>query len=229
MFLEVVAGYFFLWQDISQFANSWRFCVDHHDSWKSLEQAVDCRVDQIGNTTGAPGGWGYMDMLMTGGAGCHPFSSGSHCPGMSDDEYRTEFALWSLTQSPLIIATDVRNLTGVMRQTVLNKELLQFHQNTSTPPGKHLAHWLCSEPLKCSIWGRCLDAAGHDWMVALVNTGQREHQITVTWHQLGWNAAQPAVVKDLWSQTHLPGGFTGKFIGTVPSHGTVLVRIKTKP
>ena len=31
MFLEVVAGYFFLWDEVPTVANSWRFCTDHHD------------------------------------------------------------------------------------------------------------------------------------------------------------------------------------------------------
>jgi hypothetical protein len=57
-----------------------------------------------------------MDFLMTGGMGCSPFSKGAHCPGQTDDEYRTTFALWALTQSPLIVATDVRNMTAVMNE-----------------------------------------------------------------------------------------------------------------
>jgi len=64
---------------------------------------------------------------MTGGEGCSPFSRGPHCPGQTDDEYMTEFAIWSLRQSPLIVSTDVRNLTEIMKKTLLNKELITHH------------------------------------------------------------------------------------------------------
>ena len=45
---------------------------------------------------------------MCPGAGC---AGVAHCPGQTDDEYKTEFVVWSLTQSPLIVDTDVRNMT----------------------------------------------------------------------------------------------------------------------
>ena len=56
MYLEVVAGYFFLGRDVAEVANSYRFCEDHHDSWSSSSEAVTCRVDLNSNVTGAPGG-----------------------------------------------------------------------------------------------------------------------------------------------------------------------------
>ena len=172
MFLEVVAGYFFLGARIGSVANAWRFCEDHKDSWGKTREQLACRDDQL-NATGGPGAWASMDVLATGGAGCAGGGISAHCAGMSDDEYRTEFSLWALTQSPLLVATDVRNLTAVMRQALLNEELVDLHQATATPPGGRLAHWRCTEPLACQVWGRRLTADGADWMVALVNLGSR--------------------------------------------------------
>ncbi len=83
---------------------------------------------------GSPGAWPDMDVLTTGGQvwpvfflfvlalGCltKPPIQGcratpptmQHCPGQTDDEYQTELSLWSIFQSPLWVATDVRNMTG---------------------------------------------------------------------------------------------------------------------
>ena len=221
MFLEVVAGYFFLGADIASVSNSWRFCEDHKDTWAKTSEEVACRVDQLKAATGGPGGWAFMDFLMTGGAGC---PTGAHCPGMTDDEYRTEFSLWALTQSPLIVATDVTQLTPVMRQALLNEEILRIHQSTATPPGGHLADWLCDEPLKCRVWGRKLATDGSDWMVALVNMGSKSHDITVKWSKLGWADDDKAAVRDLWQHVPLPNA-SQAFTASVPSHGTVLVRV----
>ena len=130
MFLEVVAGYFFLGSRIRSYANAWRFCEDHKDSWAKTKEQLTCRLDLLDAATGSPGGWASMDFLTTGGAGC---AVGAHCPGMSSEEYRTEFSVWSLTQSPLLIATDVRNMTPLMREVLLNRELIELHQSTATP------------------------------------------------------------------------------------------------
>ena len=51
---------------------------------------------------------------MTGGQSCialDPNEIHPKCPGQTEIEYQTEFALWSIIASPLIIATDVRNVT----------------------------------------------------------------------------------------------------------------------
>jgi alpha-galactosidase len=249
MFLEVVAGYWFFLGDVGNIANSWRFCEDHHDAWKSTTEAVDCRITQFQNSTGSPGAWAYMDFLMTGGAGC---SAASHCPGQSDDAYRTEFAVWSITQSPLIVATDVRNMTAVMNQTLLNQEVLAFHQNTSTPPGKLLSQWPCSQPGDCLIFARVLDGnvslngnnlqyfdvsdeqreevkkfgvGVGDWLIALVNMGSEIHDIGVSWDTLGWTLGTKASVYDMWTQKIIGRGVDSEFKTSVPFQGTAYVRI----
>ena len=230
MFLEVVAGYFFLWGDIATVANSWRFCTDHHDEWKSTNVEITCRIDQTNKSEGSPGGWPFMDMLITGGRGCSPFSKGAHCPGQTDDEYRTAFAVWSLSQSPIIVASDVRNMTVVMNQTLLNKDLVELHQSTATPPGKHLAYWQCSEPLMCEVWGRKMTINGTSWMIALVNHGKKVHNITVRWKDLGFDDAEKATIVDVWDPQRrvLSSDATVSYTASVLSHGSAVVKISLK-
>ena len=52
-----------------------------------------------------------------------------HCPGQTDTEYRTEFSLWSLGASSLIVATDVRNMTDIMKEVLLNTEVIAVNQD----------------------------------------------------------------------------------------------------
>lgn len=40
----------------------------------------------------------------------------SHCPGQTDLEYQTEFSIWVITASPLIVASDIRNMTDIMKK-----------------------------------------------------------------------------------------------------------------
>ena len=101
-----------------------------------------------------------MDLLATGGAGCAPYSNtsgnGTHCPKQSDDEYTTAFALWALTQSPLVVATDIRQLSGVMRTLMLNPEIIALHQSTRTPPGVRLGTNSDSNVRSVCLTGNCL-------------------------------------------------------------------------
>ena len=225
MVLEVVAGYFFLGAQIGQYANAWRFCEDHHDSWKSTAEELVCTADEL-STQGAPGGWAHLDMLVTGGAGCAAGAKYSaHCAGMSDDEYRVEFTLWSLLQSPLIVATDVRELTPIMREAMLNSELLAAHQSTATPPGRRLGSVDCGGLLQaCAVWGRPLAPDNTTWLVALVNVGSKANSISIGWEMLGWDAARSAQVRDLWAHSDLPDA-TGSLAATVPSHGVAAFRL----
>lgn len=216
MFLEVVAGYFFLGPAVSTVANSWRFCVDHHDEWESTREQMLCRIDlpRNGNGIGAPGGWPDMDYLHIGGAGC---ASAPHCPGdgESANSYISQFVIWSLTQSPLIIDTDVRHMTGVMNLTLLNQELLALHQSTATPPGRHLGY---SAGGAGSLWGRPTTPAQDEWVVALQNTRNESASLTLDFHAcLGWGAAATAAVVDVLSGARLP-----------PARGAVAARTEAR-
>ena len=64
----------------------------------------------------------------SGGAGCDDFTPGKQCPGMTDVEYKTEFTLWSISGASMLVATDVRVLSPLQREVLLNHELLAVNQ-----------------------------------------------------------------------------------------------------
>lgn len=35
---------------------------------------------------------------------------------MTDTEYKTEFSLWCIMSAPLLVVTDVRNMTDIMKE-----------------------------------------------------------------------------------------------------------------
>ena len=110
VWLELCRGYDYPPPPYTQeVAQSARIGGDHSDSWINTLGLIELMA--IAADTGlsgtAQGYWGYGDVLMTGGAGCGTNTT-EHCPGMSDIEYETEFAMWTITSSPLIVATDLR-------------------------------------------------------------------------------------------------------------------------
>lgn len=53
---------------------------------------------------------------------------GDLCPKQSLEEYRTEFTVWAMASSPLIVSTDVRQLTAIQRDVLLNVEVIAIDQ-----------------------------------------------------------------------------------------------------
>jgi alpha-galactosidase len=230
MYLEGVAAYIFLLEQVGEYVNAWRAATDHHDNWKNTQGVLDT-VELVGKR-GKPGAWSFMDVIMTGGEGCS-IGSNAHCPGMSDTEYITEFTLWSIYQSPLICATNVRNMTAIMNKILLNDKLLSIHQDTSTEAGKHIGgDATCSllGEIECQYFLRLL----HDGSVllALFNAGSASLTITFDFSQnakhlpQGWGASGfQAVADDQWQRGWANTTVTGKYSATVDSHGVNVVRL----
>ncbi|KAJ9461397.1 Alpha-galactosidase [Diplonema papillatum] len=221
MYFEAVAAVLFLRSSVPQYANAWRAAVDHHDEWSNLMDII--RTVQLLGIPGSPGAWSYMDVLMTGGQGCPDGAPGSHCPGMTDTEYVSEFNLWAIMQSPLIVATDVRNMTGVMNDLLKNQRILALHQDTRTPPGRFIggdSKCIFGE-LTCQQWVRVL-ADGGVWVV-LFNAGATSARLGIDFAQRaaslppGFNASTRVAVSDLLSSATTTA--IGQWEATVLSHG----------
>ncbi|KAH8055567.1 alpha-galactosidase [Aureococcus anophagefferens] len=108
---------------------------DHHDDFSNT-------LSQI-NALGAPDwsgpfGWAYGDMMMTGGEGCDPYDPAvpTHCPKQTDAEYRTEAASYAVLSSPMMVGTDVRNMTKIMEELLLNDELLAIQRDVAHKAAK---------------------------------------------------------------------------------------------
>ena len=78
---------------------------------------------------------------MTGGEGCGENdpdpNKPSHCPGQTEHEYRTEGATYSISASPMMVGTDIRLMTPVMEQVLLNPTIIAINQDSS-PPGSQI-------------------------------------------------------------------------------------------
>lgn len=84
------------------------------------------------------------------------------CPGQTDTEYRTEFSMWAIMASSLLVATDIKNMSDAKKevchfnmtthylyiptlplvlQIILNKEIIALNQDHL---GKCICYYLCS-------------------------------------------------------------------------------------
>lgn len=77
-----------------------------------------------GATAAGGGAWHDMDMLVIGNYQAH---TDSNC--LTTPEEQTQFAIWCLSASPLIMGNDLRNVSAASRKILLNKEAIAISQD----------------------------------------------------------------------------------------------------
>lgn len=115
----------------------WRVSDDVRDCWSGSGNGVGVvqsikAMKGIANWQGV-NRWNDADMLCTGLHGTGK-SSNDLCatgPGMTQDEYRTQFALWCMWSSPMALSFDPRSsaLTDDDLGILRNKELIALNQD----------------------------------------------------------------------------------------------------
>ena len=174
---------------------------------------------------------GAGDVLTTGGAGCStvppPTATGPylHCPGQRLEEYRTQFSVYSIAASPLIVATDIRNMTGTMRSVLLNPEVLAVNQLASQ--AGDVVGSVASAGGHAQVWARSI-AGGSGLYAAIVNFDDRPRPsaITVPFAMLnaGWGDQTKLTVRDLWVRRDL-GELVGRVRVELAPHDTAMLRL----
>ena len=213
-------------------AQVWRADGDHHDSFShTLEQLAAIKGK---STWSGPYGWAYMDMMMTGGEGCeqidpkHPLTPDPdhpcHAPGCTDAEYRTEGATYSISASPMMIGTDIRLMTPIMKQILLNPTLISINQDHLAAPGFETTS--CGD----AAWVRHL--SNGSTAVTVVNMAASKMEVQLCLEDIGWNNANTtrknvAIGFDIWAgTTSLINGFVKR---SLESHDNLFFMLSPPP
>eukprot|EP01084_Bolivina_argentea_P002907 5420_1 len=207
-------------------AQAWKICPDHHDEWDSTINII--QYIRKSNNTQMSGayGWAYNDFLMTGGEGCidQTLEQYKHCPGQTNIEYMTEFAIFAISGSPLLVATDIRAMTDIMKKVLLNKDIIAINQNIKYGPGNIVSSETtnCDKNVSnaCQVWSKQLET--NSAAVVLFNAGDAKHDISFDFSSIpgmSWTQTTKLDLKDLWQKKDV-GSFTGKYTGSnIDVHG----------
>jgi hypothetical protein len=101
-------------------------------------------------------------------------------------------SLWALWAAPLIVATEIRNMTDDKRSILLNAEVIAVNQD---PLG--VAGDLVANVSDAQVWSKPL-TGGAQAVVLFNNDNYFNRNVTVTWSQLGWQDGHQIAVRDLW-------------------------------
>merc|ERR1719240_887236 len=178
------------------------------------------------STWSKPYGWAYLDMMMIGGEGCKDQGDGGdddthhwnwtepkHCPGQTDNEYRTEMSLYTVVSSPLMIGTDIRLMTPIMKELLLNEEAIAINQDYKATPGDAIQG--CDGDRSGSgdeVWLRRLSDG--DFAVAMPNLASEAAEVSFCLDSLKWPHGDTAHARNVWAKKDL-GSFSKKFTAKI--------------
>jgi alpha-galactosidase len=190
-------------------------CIKDHGTWKSWGvMAILDKQEGLRQYAG-PGHWNDPDMLEVGNG------------GLSVNENRAHFSLWSMIAAPLIAGNDLRNMTPETRAVLTNKEVIAVNQDSLGVQGFKYASrdsveiWM--KPLKNEAWAVCFlnrsatpKPLTFDWQKEVVTD-------TLSRRTLDAGGSTYAL-RDLWLKKD--AGDTKKPVKTtVPAHDVLMFRL----
>jgi alpha-galactosidase len=184
--------------------NLWRTTSDIQDNWGSFMSITD--INEKLYMHAGPGHWNDPDMLEVGNGNC------------TYEEYRSHFSLWCIMAAPLIAGNDIRTMSSQTRDILCNTEAIAVNQDSAGIQGR-----IVKDNGDLEVWLKALGSAnGSEKAVLLLNRGGGTSSITVNWSDIGLSGS--ANVRDLWEKRDL-GSYNGSYSASVPSHGSVFLRI----
>jgi alpha-galactosidase len=190
--------------------NLWRTTGDIRDQWESKDHhhlgMLDILDLQVGiESYAGPGHWNDPDMLEVGNG------------GMTTEEYRAHFSLWSILAAPLIAGNDLRDMKPEIHDILTNKEVIAVNQDPLGSEGRRVRKDGDQE-----VWAKQMQDGSRT--VVLLNRDTTEKQIGFSWEDVGYPSHLSAGVRDLWKAKDL-GQFKGKFSAAVGPHSVVMVKV----
>ncbi len=221
--------------EVQRYAQMWRISDDHWDVWSvphdpqhgefpfGIRDAFD-RLAKWYVYTG-PGSWPDEDMLPFGYLGPSPGWGQARQSRETPDEERTEFALWAIARSPLILGANLTRLDDVTRSLLSNQDILFMNQNaTYDQPVDTAALGPGFENAR--VWRATINepgARGYAEYFGFFNLDDKAVSLRTTWKQLGLDGARHSA-QNLWDDSISK---ESKEISiTLPAHGSAIFQVR---
>ena len=191
-------------------ANLWRTTFDIGPEWistswyRGVYEIIDAnnKYWQIAK----PGHWNDPDMLEVGNR------------GLSYEEQRSQMTMWSIMAAPIMISSDVRNMSNEVKELYLNKEMIAINQDSLGVQGHRI-----SDKQGKQVWTKPLKNG--DLAVALLNNNNSTQTVECTFADIGVEGE--VEVRDAWQKKDL--GPRSSVSIELPAHGSALLRLVLKP
>ena len=191
-------------------ANLWRTTFDIGPEWissswyRGVYEIIDAnnKYWQIAK----PGHWNDPDMLEVGNR------------GLSYEEQRSQMTMWSIMAAPIMISSDVRNMSDETKELYLNKDMIAINQDSLGVQGHRI-----SDKNGKQVWTKPLKNG--DIAVALLNNNGSTQTVECDFKDIGVEGE--VEVRDAWKKKDL--GPVSHVSIELPAHGSALLRLIVQP
>lgn len=193
-----------------EIANLWRTTFDIGPEWistswyRGVYEIIDAN-DKYWKIA-KPGHWNDPDMLEVGNR------------GLSYEEQKSQMTMWSIMAAPIMISSDVRNMSNETKELYLNKDMIAINQDSLGVQGHRVSNVNGKQ-----IWTKPLQNG--DIGVALLNNNGSTQTIECNFADIGVQGE--VEVRDAWQKKDL--GARSSVSIELPAHGSALLRLITKP
>jgi hypothetical protein len=164
-------------------------------------------------------------MLPEGWLGPHPGWGEARQSNLTHDEQRTEFTLWAVARSPMILDTNLTRLDDFTRSLITNQDVLFINQTaTYSRPVDTAPLGAGFENIR--VWRATINepgARGYAEYFAFFNLGEAAATVHTTWKQLGLDGAKHTAT-NLWDGSSLKE--SKDLSAELPPHGCALFRVR---
>lgn len=220
--------------EVAKYSQMWRIADDHWDVWSAahtkeqgefpfgIKDEFDRLASWILYTN--PGNWPDADMLPWGYLGPHPGWGQARQSRETHDEQQTEFTLFAIARSPLILGANLTRLDDFTRSLITNQQMLFMNQSLT------YSHQLDAASLPAGfeharVWRGTIDSPGarnYAEFFAFFNLDEQPVTLKATWKQLGLDGSKHQ------SQNLFTDAFkdSRQLNVTLPPHGSAIYQVR---
>jgi len=221
--------------EVAKYAQLWRITDDHWDVWKSERKpgagefpfGTSEAFDRLAKWAPyvKPGAWPDDDMLPFGWLGPHPGWGEPRQSRLTQDEEKTEFTLWAIARSPLILGANLTKLDDFTRSLLTNKDVIAMSQQAVS------GHPVVDLPAgfqNVRVWESF--APGTDCepeYLGFFNLDDKPVTLDFKWDKFTWcewSHSSRKEARNLWDGSKTRG--TGAARITLPAHGTAAYHVE---
>jgi hypothetical protein len=220
--------------EVAELAQMWRISDDHWDGWtfehhgtSEFPFGVRDEFDRLAKWFPyvKEGNWPDADMLPWGWLGPHPGWGEPRQSRLTRDEQQTEFTLWAIARSPLILGANLTKLDEFTKSLITNQSILFMNQNVTYSHPVDLAS-LGTGFENARVWRATINAPGvrnYAEFFAFFNLDDKPVTLRATWTQLGLEGKKHLAL-NVWDE----GGFkeSKEVSVTLPAHGSTVYEIR---
>jgi len=183
---------------VAKYSQMWRIADDHWDVW-SHDPKLDAKPGPTEFPFGTrqafdrlaawqpyvkPGSWPDEDMLPIGSLTPHPGWGQPRESRLTHDEERTEFTLWAIARSPLILGGNLTKMDDFLKGLITDKTLIEMDQESvENHPVTNLPGGF--EGVRVWEAKSTREGCGGCMFLAIFNLNDKPVQLKFEWIQLG--------------------------------------------